>query len=179
MLGMNASRAAAWTFGVAVLGAWLASAASDPRPRHATTASAPVVPNPMDHLAADVQAQAGRLRKRLDTAPAPQAPLRNPFRFSPRAQSVPRPTRVVAASMPVLPGPVEPAEPSLELIGIAEKNAAEGVVRTAMLSSGSGDLLIVTVGQRVLGIYDVAAISHDVVELKHATTGAIRRLALR
>jgi hypothetical protein len=176
---MNASRVAAWMFFAAVLGAWLASAASDPAVRRASRTSSPVVPNPIDHLATDVQAQAGRLRQRLDKAPAPQTPVRNPFAFSPRARSAPRPSRVVTASVPLPSAPAEPAEPFLDLIGIAEKKAGEGVVRTAMISNGSGDLIMATAGQRILGLYDVAAIGHDVIELKHATTGAIRRLALR
>ena len=178
MLGMNASRVAAWMFGAAVLGAWLASAASDQGPRNPVRASPPAAASPIDHLATDVEAQAERLRQRLDTAPAPQAPLRNPFAFAPRAQSVARPGRVVAASVP-LPLPAEPAEPSLELIGIAEKQAGEAVVRTAMISNDAGDLLMVTVGQRILGLYDVAAIGHDAIELKHSISGAIRRLVLR
>jgi hypothetical protein len=178
MLGMNASRVAAWMFGAAVLGAWLASAASDPGPRLAARASSPPAVNPMDHLAADVEAQTGRLRQRLDAAPTPQAPLRNPFTFAPRAQPVPR-QRVVAATVPSFEAPAEPAEPPMDLIGIAEKKSGEGVVRTAMISNQSGDLLMVTAGQRILGIYDVTAIGHDAIELKHATTGAVRRLALR
>ena len=177
MLGMNASRVAAWMFGAAVLGAWLASAASDPAQRHAPRTPPPAAANPIDHLATDVEAQAERLRHRLDTAPAPQAPLRNPFAFAPRDQVV-RPARVVATSVP-LPPPPEPVEPPLELIGIAEKLAGEAVVRTAMISNDSGDLLMVTVGQRLLGLYDVTAIGHDAIELKHSSTGAIRRLALR
>ena len=176
---MNASRVATWMFGAAVLGAWLASAASDTGQRHETKAAAPAVPNAVDRLAADVQTQAVRLRHRLDTAPAPQPPLRNPFTFAPRVQAVPRPARVAATSIPLSAPPAEPAEPMLELIGIAEKQAAEALVRTAMISNDSGDLIIVTVGQRLVGVYDVTAIGHDAVELKHATTGAIRRLSLR
>lgn len=177
---MNASRVAAWMFGAAVVGAWLASAAGVPRPGSASTTSERVVdPNPVDRLAADVQAQARRLRQRLDAAPAPQTPVRNPFAFSPRRQPVPRPARVVSTSVDLPPAPVEPAEPFLDLVGIAEKRAGEGVVRTAMISDGSGDVIMATVGQRILGLYDVIAIGYDAIEFKHVVTGQTRRLALR
>jgi hypothetical protein len=85
---------------------------------------------------------------------------------------------VVPASLPD-PAPPEPAEPILDLIGIAEKKTAEGNVRIGMLSDPSGDVIMATAGQRILGIYEVAAVGHDAIELKHVTTGAIRRLALR
>jgi hypothetical protein len=180
MLPMNASRVAVWMFGAAVVGAWLASAAGVPNPesvdRPAERAQAP---NPADHLAADVEAQAGRMRQRLETAPAPQTPLRNPFSFSPREQPVPRRARVVPASVPIPATPPEPVEPSLELIGIAEKKAGDSVIRTAVISGSSGDVIMATAGQRILGMYEVAAVGSDAVELKNVATGAIRRLGLR
>lgn len=178
MFVMNASRAAVWVFCAAVLGAWLAAAAGRPA-RTVYAPPRPTAPSPVDHLAADVQAQAGRLQQRLDAAPAPQTPLRNPFVFAARSAAPARPVRGAPAPVFLPPAPIEPAEPSLMLVGIAEKKAGDGVVRTAMIAGDVEDLIMVTAGQRILGIYDVVAIGLDAVELKHVATGATRRLALR
>jgi hypothetical protein len=178
MFVMSPARMAVWIFGVAVLGAWLAAAAGVSGPvAPATTAPAAPAPNSVDHLAADVQAQAVRLRQRLDAAPAPQTPLRNPFTFSAPQPTAARTVRTTPAPAYV-PPPVEP-EPMLLLVGIAEKKTGEGSVRTAMISNDRQDLIMVTAGQRILGLYDVVAIGLDAVELKHVTTGAPRFLALR
>jgi hypothetical protein len=178
---MSASRAAAWIIGAAVCGAWLASAAGVTRQARAIR----VAPKPADvvqfeALAADVQAQAGRLRERLANAPAPRATERNPFRFS----ASPEHGRTAAAVRPA-PVVVEPAapvdvrEPILELIGIAATNKPEGVIRTALITGGYDELIMVTAGQRILGRYDVVAVGVDAVELKDLQTGGTRRLMLR
>lgn len=176
---MSVARVAAWIVGAAVCGAWLASAAGVTRqPR----VSRPPAPSgeavPFDTLAADVQAQAGRLRERLASAPAPRAAIRNPFGFAAR----PPAPRARPAAGPVA-APVEMAtevrEPALELIGIAESAKPEGLVRTAMITGGYGDLMMVTTGQRILSRYDVVAVGADAVELKDIETGATRRLVLR
>ena len=175
---MNASRAAAWIFVAAVLGAWLASAAGVSRStRTVQVADLPPAAHPVDRLAADVQAQAGRLRQRLDAAPAPQTPVRNPFTFSARAESRPRLAQAVRPAALVPPPP--PAEPILVLVGIAEKKVGDATVRTAMLSNEAADLIMATTGQRIMGVYDVVAIGLDAVELRDVVSGATRRLALR
>lgn len=179
MFLMSPARMAVWIFGVAVLGAWLAAAAGVSGPVvPASTPPAAPEPNSVDHLAADVQSQAVRLRQRLDAAPAPQTPLRNPFTFSARPSAAARTVRITPAPASVPPPPVEP-EPMLLLVGIAEQKTADGFVRTAMISNDRQDLIMVTAGQRILGLYDVVAIGLDAVELKHVTTGAPRFLALR
>ena len=176
---MSPARMAVWIFGVAVLGAWLAAAAgvSGPVSPARTTPTTPQ-PTGVDHLAADVQSQAVRLRQRLETAPAPQTPLRNPFTFTERPSTVARTARPMPAPISVAPPAIEP-DPVLVLIGIAEKKVGEGSVRTAMISNDRQDLIMVTAGQRILGLYDVVAVGLDAVELKHVTTGAPRFLALR
>ena len=176
-MAVNPSRIAAWILVAGVLGAWLASAAGVSRGTNAVKVSEPAAVNPMDHLASDVQAQAGRLRQRMDAAPAPQMPSRNPFAFS-ASESVVRVPRAVPVAAAPPPALVEPPEPPLELVGIAEKKVGETVLRTAMLSDQSGDVLMTTAGQRV-SVYEVVAIGHDAIELKHISTGAVRRLALR
>jgi hypothetical protein len=178
VLTMSASRVAAWIIGAAVCGAWLASAAGVTRQaRGVRTAPRPAEAVQFDALAADVQAQAGRLREQLASAPVPREVERNPFRFSTRQQRRP----VVAADLPPPPAPIVPdvREPVLELIGVAETKKGDDLVRTAMITGGYGELMMVTVGQRILGRYDVDAVGPDAVELKDFETGTIRRLVLR
>jgi hypothetical protein len=67
----------------------------------------------------------------------------------------------------------------LELIGIAETKKENGLVRTAMITGGYGELMMVTAGQRILGRYDIEAVGPDAVELKDVETGARRRLIFR
>jgi len=178
---MNLPRLAVWIIGAAVCGAWLASAAGVTRQvRPAPPAARPADVVQLDELAADVQAQAVRLREQLARAPEPNPTPRNPFRFS--AGESARRARP-AAGMPsaiLAETPPPPAlEPALDLIGIAESSKPEGLVRTAMILGEHGDLLMVTVGGRILGRYDVVAVSAGAVDLRDAQTGAVRRLVLR
>jgi hypothetical protein len=178
MSAMNASRLAAWTVGAAVFGAWLASAAGVTRQARAIRiAPRTAEAVQFDALAADVQAQTGRLRDRLANAPAPRID-RNPFSFSARPVR-----RVLAAeaTTPAVPVPatVEVREPVLELIGLAETRKDEKLIRTAMITGGHDELMMVTAGQRILGRYDVVAVGADAVELLDLQTGATRRLILR
>ena len=162
-----------------LMAAWLASAASTtfqplpaPRePERGTTGTS------TDALAVEVQAHASRLRQRLQSAPTPQQPHRNPFAFQVRPQQVVQPLRRAERVAPVEPPP--PSEPRLSLIGIAEDQAASGLVRTAIIADEAENLLMVTVGHTVLGRYRVEAIGADAVELKDVGTNAVRRLGLR
>jgi hypothetical protein len=180
MDGMRPSRVAAWIVGVGLLGAWLASAAGISRaPRAIRAPGRAPEAVAFDSLAADVQAQTGRLRARMASAPAPEAAVRNPFTLS----EPPRRIRQTQAPEPiVLQTVVAPAaelEPVLALIGVAEDTGPKGLLRTAMISGPQNDLMMVTAGQQILGMYEVVAVGTDVVELKHLTSGAVRRLALR
>ena len=179
---MKASRLAAWMVCAAVGGAWLASAAGvsrSPRLPPETTRTGHDIR--LDALASDVQAQAGRLRDRLSNAPSPAVAQRNPFSFGVRPQPKVRSARITGVTAaPVLTPPApEVLEPSLTLIGIAETGSPEGVVRTAMITGGRDDLMMVTAGQRLLSRYDVVAVGVDAVELKDLETGLTRRLILR
>ena len=79
-----------------------------------------------------------------------------------------------------MPPVAVPVEPRLQLIGIAEKKVGNAIVRTAMLTPGDADALIMaTAGQQILGAYEVVTISADAVELKDLVTGATRTLLLK
>ena len=178
---MSASRVAVWIVGAAVFGAWLASAAGVTRQARITRVPPPAAETiQLDALAAEVQAQAGRLREHLANAPAPRTDQRNPFSFGMRSTPAPRrsstESRVAIAPQPVIP---VLSEPMLDLIGIAESPGSNGTVRTAMITDQQQDLIMVVVGQRILGRYDVVTIGDDAVELKDGETGRTRRLILR
>ena len=165
--------------GAVVLAAWLAAAAS--------TSFAPIEPQPparaaaqagTERLAADMQAQAARLRQRLASAPVPQQPARNPFAFAVReAPRSPSPAVRAAAQAPQLPA--APPDLMLALAGVAEQQFERGLVRTAVIMGPGDEIYMVTQGQTVAGRYFVAAIGADAVELKDSLTGSTRRLALR
>jgi len=165
--------------GTAACSAWLASAAGVARQaQEVRTTPRQIEAAQFDALAADMQTQAGRLRERLAQAPAPREAIRNPFRFAER-----RPAAVRQRPLPLseAPPPAVPQirEPALQLIGVAETNTMDGPVRTALITGGHSELMMVTVGQRILSRYDVVAVGADAVELKDVGTGAIRRLILQ
>ena len=181
---MQVSRLAAWIFVGAVATGWLASAAGVSRSaRQPPRTPPPVTPEAvaLQSLVEDVQTQASRLRKRLESAPSPKGPFRNPFSFAERPVAAVRPPRPAPDPEPAfVPAPALPPEPPLQLIGIAEKKVGDTIVRTAMLAPGNADALIMaTPGQQILGAYEVVAISVDAVELKDLATGATRTLVLK
>ena len=172
-------RIAAYLGGGCLLAAWLASAASTSRQAavEPPPPSAPATSN-TEALAAGVQAQAARLRQRIAGAPAPAAPARNPFVFAARELAAPRLAPRRTEPVPAADAPV-PAEPQFALVGVAEEQTADGIVRTAMITGDGDELFMLTEGQVLAGRYRVTVVGSDVVQLESLTTGAIRRLALR
>ena len=166
--------------GTAACSVWLASAAGVARQaQQARTMPRDIEAAQFDALAADMQTQAGRLRERLAQAPAPREAIRNPFRFADRRPAAARPQRTLPLAEAPSPAVPEIREPALQLIGVAETNTKDGPVRTALITGGHSELMMVTVGQRILSRYDVVAVGADAVELKDLETGVIRRLALQ
>ena len=169
---MTPARAAAYLVGAVLLAAWLASAAGVGRPQLQVVPRRSADSMQLDTVALNVQSQAARLRQRLAVAPAPRAPIRNPFTFTAR-----EPTDVAAPPQALaLPVAADPLLPELELVllGVAE----QGSTRTAMIGSGD-ELLMATEGQTVAGRYRVAKVSADAIELVDLVTGATRRLFLK
>lgn len=176
---MAPKKAAAYLGSATILAAWLATAGVPEQGSDQPAAPTPVQTAGTESLAEEVQAQAGRLRERLASAPAPQQPARNPFAFAPRP--VPRPRTVRAAVAPGVsqPPPLGLPEPALALIGMAEDQSPTGPIRTAIISAEGDELLMVKVGDFLGARYRVQAIGNDVVELADLATGVVRRLALR
>jgi hypothetical protein len=169
---MTPARAAAYLVGALLLAAWLASAAGVGRPHLEGVPRRSADSMQLDNVALGVQSQAARLRQRLAVAPAPRAPIRNPFTFAAR-EPVAVSARPQALAMPVAADPPLP-ELELVLLGVAE----EGSARTAMIGSGD-ELLMATEGQTLAGRYRVAKVSADAIELVDLVTGATRRLFLK
>jgi hypothetical protein len=153
--------------GAVLLLSWvIAPAAPSPARNHPGAAafeqaSAPAV--------AEITAEVDRLRARLATPPAYPPPLRDPFRFGPRAEP-----KHAAAPPPV----AEPPAPDLpRVVAILADAAGGAVTRRAALSFGD-QVRIVQAGDTIGG-FVVRSISADTVELTDPTTGAAYRLLLR
>jgi len=177
---MTLRRATLYVGGGSLLVAWFSSAASlSMRTPPRADGTPQTVTAVTDGVAEAVQAPTRRLRQRLSAAPLPQQPLRNPFAFRPAPVETPSAVRVRAAAEPLAAEPVIPAEPRLELVGIAEQRTPDGAVRTAMIATEANELVMAAVGAAVLGRYTVTAIDGDGVSLIETSTGRTRRLVLQ
>ena len=176
---MTLRRAALYTGGATLLVAWFSSAASISLSRGSPSAALDTGPaaSPIEHLAENVQQQSRRLRERLSSPPSVPQPRRNPFAFHVEARPVEAVRRVPRIASP--PAPIEPQEPSLTLIGVAEQHRPQGLVRTAMIATAGDELIIAAIGDGLLQRYRVTAVSVDAVELVDETTGRTRRLSLQ
>jgi type IV pilus biogenesis protein PilP len=167
-----------WLAGGGVIATWLAVA-----PNRGATGT-PQAPTPQQSASVqqtvveDLSEQADRLRARTQTAQLRQS-TRNPFRFTPpSAARNGQPSHGIAAPAPALPPlPLAPPPPSLTLSGVAETKTADGVERTAVITS-NGQLYLVRVGDTVGGQYTVVSIDPEAVVLRQPS-GEELRLALR
>lgn len=162
--------------GVTVVGMWVASYAPVPGP--AGTPGAPTGAG-TEAASMDIQREARRLHDRLQRAGAYREPSRNPFSFAAARRAASRPVeRPPAIDEPT--AAVEPVPPPfrISLAGIAEDTVEGAPVRTAVISTPDG-VLLVKVGDRVGDRYRVAAIEATSVELAGLDDGAALRLALR
>jgi len=163
--------------GATVLAGWLAST-----PPVGVVANSPPAPSRSSRAAAspssDIVEQATRLQARIRRETAYVRPQRNPFQFE-----AARPDAEAAAATgepalsDALPAPLINAAPSVTLAGVAEDPRQDGVERTAILSSPSG-VLLVRVGDEVLGRYRVTAVDEGAVELLSLADGSTLRLSL-
>ena len=158
VLAMNLNRV--FTFAVvgAALAAWFAAAS--------TAGRRPIVVNPVQRTTpvevrgAELAAEISRLRERLHPTTQPQAPTRNLFEFS-RPAAVRHPEIVTRPEVTEeTPSSRHSAPPSLRLVGIAEDEGTDGLVRTAIISS-MGQLFFAKIGEEVTTRYRVEKISGD------------------
>ena len=177
------ARHAAFIGGACLLAAWLATAGSV---RHAAEFNdaglQPVAPTgsiaPIDPIVLEVRAQSERLTERLRAAPAPLEPGRNPFMFA-AARAKPTPLDAGLRDLGATESsPSPPAGSALDLIGIAEHEQPDGVIRTAILTAPEG-LLVVHEGEVVAGAFRVDQIDAAAVFLTHVETGGALKLGLK
>jgi hypothetical protein len=180
---MTPTRAALYVGVGSVLIAWLASGASVRRHEDAWRAPAltPVPTAGTEALGDEVRQQTTRLAERLAAAPSPRVSSRNPFAFGERRRLVSAASRGGSAPAPGVTATLAPPppEPRIELIGMAERTTADGVVRTAMLLADGETLLMVSAGETIGGRFRVAAVSPTTVDLADLVRGGTRRLTLR
>jgi hypothetical protein len=124
--------------------------------------------------AEDLNAQEARLRQRAANVELGAA-TRNPFRFGARS-GADTPSHAGIAAAPAALPVVAPAQPALNLSGIAERTTPQGHTRTAIISGG-GQLYLVTDGEMVAGRYRVVTVDTDAVTLRDES-GAETRLVL-
>ena len=166
--------------GVTLLAGWLAAE----RPTPPTASIAPVSTSQSPQTAAatfDIERQAMRLQTRTRQEAEFSEPDRNLFQF--RRQASARPS-APGPGPPAAPPPVEialpppPPPPRVGLSGIATDLVGERTVRTAVLSTESG-VLLVREGDDVLGQYRVVTIGEDGVELTRLSDQTPLRLSLK
>ena len=181
---MTNSRVAVLTGGVALLAAWLSSAAG-------TVPSAPVTDNPIGVGTApaqtatpasaglDFEREVARLASRLEAAPSPRYPARNPFTLTARTRATsPPPSAVAATSRPAPVDSVAAGPPAVSLAGIGVERTSYGRRRTAILA-GDGRVFLVRTGDEVMGRFQVRAVTDDAVDLLDLRDGTPLRLTLR
>ena len=175
VLAMKLNRVVAFAVIGAALAAWFAAAS--------TAGRRPIVVNPVQRTTpvevrgAELAAEISRLRERLHPTTQPQAPTRNLFAFSRstvrRPEIVTRP-EVIEETQSSRPS----APPSLRLVGIAEEEGTDGVVRTAIISS-MGQLFFAKVGEEVTRRYRVENISGDAAVLTDVGDSSSLTLVLK
>lgn len=176
---MNVGRIVWFGASALAIASWFASASTS-GVRSPISPPSPARISSIERSVAALESDVNRLHDRLGPSVAP-AGSRDLFRFSRRA---PKPTLTAvmpsdgAVTVVDAPTPVAP-RPSLRLIGIAEDAAADGVVRTAIVS-GVGDLFLVKAGETIDGgRYRVELVSADAVQLTDTLTASSTTLALR
>ncbi len=169
---MTNSRVALLTGGGALLAAWLSSAAGvapstarSDRPIGVEIAPAQAVTPASAPL--DLNREVARLASRLENAPRPRQPARNPFTLSSRLQATNPSNPAPLPPPPATPAVVErvvAAPPVVSLAGIGAERTSYGRRRTAILSA-EGRVVLARIGDEVLDRFQVRAITDDAVEL--------------
>jgi hypothetical protein len=161
--------------GATVFAGWLAS--TPPVSVAENRAAAPArSPGAVSSASSDIEEQASRLQARIRREAAYVRPQRNPFEFEaarPSAAAVPE---QVELSQKVSE-PVAASPPTVTLAGVAEDRLQQGIERTAILSTQAG-VLLVRVGDEVLGQYRVSIVEEEAVVLVSLADGSTLRLSL-
>lgn len=174
---MNVRRIVSFGVSTLAIASWFASASTS-GVRPPVIPSAPPRISALDLSVASLQSEVGRLHERLAPTSTPTR-SRDLFRFGGRAPKRPatRGRAVVPQVSPAVEVPAALPVAPLALIGIAEDAAAEGVVRTAIVS-GLGDVFLVKAGDSIRDRYRVGIVSADAVEIVDLATDTPSALTL-
>jgi hypothetical protein len=165
--------------GATVLAGWLASAPPSNAPAAVQAPAAQRQPSADANAPTDIEMQAMRLQARLRAERAYAEPGRDPFRFAPRRQpAAPVESAEAIGESSAPPVNTAPPAPAVSLAGIAEDLVDGRTVRTAVLSSPAG-VLLVREGEQILGYYRVGRIEAEAVELISLSDGTLLRLSLK
>ena len=166
---------ALWVGGGGAIATWLAVAPAETPPAAAPSPTVRAVESSNED---DLNAQAERLRARSSTATL-EPSKRNPFRFNAARPSERAGERsgLPIALPPAQAMPAVPLPPPLRLAGVTESKVADGIQRMAVLT-GSGQIYLAKVGERVGGQFTVVAVEPEAAVLRDET-GAESRLLLR
>ena len=180
---MTSSRVAVLAGGAAVLAAWLSSAAGTvpvtDSPIGVGTPPAQSLTPASGRL--DLEREVARLSARLETAPRPRDPARNPFTLTARTRATSPPPSAVAATLAPASSVVDSAAaqpPAVSLAGIGVERTSYGRRRTAILSV-DGRVFLARIGDEVVGRFQVRGVTDDAVELLDLRDGTPLRLTLR
>ena len=171
-------KATAAVSGATLLAGWFAAAPPAPTTPSAVPSSSQ---SPRTAAASDISELAARLHTRPHQDAGYGEPERNLFRFGPNTPvrtADPAPSVSAPAPPPVEILPQAPPPLPVSLSGVASDSEGERTVRTAILSSPGG-VLLVKEGDEVLGQYRVGAIGEDSVELTRLSDGTALRITLK
>lgn len=178
---MTSSRVVVLTGSAALLAAWLSSAAGtapmDGSTRVGEALAQSVTPTP---VRLDFEREVARLSARLERAPRPRDPGRNPFTLVPRPHSTRAgPSAPVTMPEPAAAAVVRPVAPVsvMSLAGIATERTSYGRRHTAILTT-DGRVFLAGIGDEVMGRFQVRAVTDDSVELLDLRDGTPLHLAL-
>ena len=179
---MTSSRVAVLTGGVAVLAAWLSSAAGTV-PVPVTDSPIGVGGTPAQSLTPaparlDLEREVARLSAWLEKAPRPREPARNPFTLTARTPATsPPPSEMAATPALSVVDSVATEPPAVLLAGIGIERTSYGRRRTAIISA-DGRVFLARVGDEVIGRFQVRGVTDDAVELLDLRDGTPLRLTL-
>jgi hypothetical protein len=187
---MTNSHVALLAFGAALTGAWLSSAAGTaPQAPAVPQASAPSAAQPAavePQSRLDLESEVTRLAARLEAAPRPTSPVRNPFTLARRLRTEMSPTEASgggllqseADQVPLaVVGWAVADTPHITLAGVGAERTPNGRVHTAILSA-DGRVFLSRVGDEVMGRYQVREVTAAAATLLDLETRETLHLAL-
>ena len=167
---MTSSRTVGIVVGAGLLAAWFA-AANGSRPAAPPLPPVSAAPDAQLREVQQLLEQTNQLHGAVATMTAPRPQIRNLFQFG---TSTPADREAAAGAGRQAPAAVAPAQPALDLEGIAD----DGKGGLTAIIGGEGRLFLARPGDQVTSRYRVRAIGQGTVELEDLTGGPALTLRL-